>query len=232
MNNKLYHLNPDTGNINECEAKTPQECRFGQCNCDYNINNLLIKADFINKQNILKFPNFQKTDNNIYFLYFYYPKRFIEEHKGISEDIIKFIVNKFTFILKQELLKSVNNNITKFKNTCLVVMPSHSQNNWSNSLLKMSNTLCNDLQLENYSFLLQRFKEHDKLAFGGDRNIKSHLSTIRINLNHNYNINNKSIIILDDVTTTGNSLLAAQEILKQYDIKKIYLLALSKTIKQ
>lgn len=40
------------------------------------------------------------------------------------------------------------------------------------------------------------------------------------------------VLLMDDVTTSGNSLRACRDILKRYDVEKVYMLALGKTAKE
>lgn len=76
-----------------------------------------------------------------------------------------------------------------------------------------------------YSEALQRYKTIPKLSDGGVRNIGVHINSIKIN--PNYNIKNKNIILMDDITTSGSSMAASAQILKIAGASKVYCLALS-----
>lgn len=76
---------------------------------------------------------------------------------------------------------------------------------------------------------LERKETINKLSQGGNRNINVHLNSIILKANL-YEIKNKNIFIFDDVTTTGNSLLACKSIVERYNPNKVTCIALAKTI--
>jgi len=173
-----------------------------------------------------------QSDNGIYYLYPYYPTRYVE-HKGISEDIIAFkngdpnLIDKFSKEMKEALSELFKNYALKPKETCLVVVPSHLVGKWSKSLLKLARKLCQELNMANYSCALERVVEHEKLASGGNRSIDSHINTMK--LNPIFNMEGKTVIILDDVTTTGNSFYASREIIMDAGAKCTIAIAIGKT---
>lgn len=177
--------------------------------------------------------SFFSTDRGIFYLHPYYPKKYLE-HKGISQSIIEFKkgsqsqINKFTQEMKEALLERVGNEASKLKGICLVVMPSHSAEKWNYALLQMAGKLCEELNMLGYLYALKREVEHDKLSIGGDRSFISHINTIR--LNSGYDVKGKQIVVLDDITTTGNSLLASAQILLNAGAKRVRAIAIGKTI--
>src|SRR5207248_321232 len=58
---------------------------------------------------------------------------------------------------------------------------------------------------------LVRFKKIDKLAHGGDRSKDVHLNSVRVE--NSDLIKDRHVLLLDDVTKTGNSLTACSELL-------------------
>lgn len=68
----------------------------------------------------------------------------------------------------------------------------------------------------------------EKLAKGGNRSKQVHLSSLRVN-NENL-IRGKKVLIIDDVTTTNNSLLACKELLLEAEASEVYCLALGQTV--
>lgn len=76
---------------------------------------------------------------------------------------------------------------------------------------------------------LERITTINKLATGGDRSIDLHLKTIRLNSTLN-EIKGKNIFIIDDVTTTGNSLLACKSIVSKFEPNAVLCIALAKTV--
>ena len=111
----------------------------------------------------------------------------------------------------------------------LVLVPSHCHNEWSRSLLLVGQVICRDLQFLNYSRLLRRIRTHEKLSVGGNRSVESHLNTIEIGKR---DVSGKSVIILDDVTTTGNSIVACAKILKKAGATKVGAVVIGKTTRK
>lgn len=62
---------------------------------------------------------------------------------------------------------------------------------------------------KNKVYYLQRTKSIDKLAYGGCRDRQVHMKTI--STVDSIDINGDIILLMDDVTTTGNSLYACRE---------------------
>lgn len=161
---------------------------------------------------------FRRTDEGIYYLHTYYPKRY-EEHRGTSERIIDFkdgnseAIQMFTNELEVAIVNEIKVRQSRFTEKYVVIVPSHTKNQWSDSLLTVAHNLCERLQMNDYSEALVRFENHPKLAWGGNRSIQSHLDTIKIS--PEYDVEGKEFIILDDVTTSGGSIQACREILKE-----------------
>jgi hypothetical protein len=61
----------------------------------------------------------------------------------------------------------------------------------------------------------------------GDRSVEKHLGSI--NLKNKTLVKNRVVLLVDDVTTTGNSLVACTQILMEGDCKKVIHLAMAKT---
>ena len=79
------------------------------------------------------------------------------------------------------------------------------------------------------SSCLRRTKEIEPLHQGGSRDIKIHYASIEP-ANEKL-VANKTVLLLDDVSTSGNSLLACEKILKtKCGVKEVFKLAIWKTI--
>lgn len=89
-------------------------------------------------------------------------------------------------------------------------MPSSQKDRISEGLKRICIMICRRFNNIKYIKCLNRYKTIDKLAYGGDRNKKVHFNSIEICCEEDI-IANKNIILLDDVTITGNSLLAAKK---------------------
>lgn len=81
---------------------------------------------------------------------------------------------------------------------------------------------------KNKVYYLQRTKSIDKLAYGGCRDRQVHMKTI--STLDSIDINGDIILLMDDVTTTGNSLYACREILMEKGAKTVKMFALGKAV--
>lgn len=70
-------------------------------------------------------------------------------------------------------------------------------------------------------------KKNRKLAAGGNRDIKVHLDSIGVN--PDMSVADEVVLVVDDVTTSGNSLYACRDILMEHGAKRVALLALGQT---
>ena len=68
-----------------------------------------------------------------------------------------------------------------------------------------------------------------KLAYGGDRNIEIHYKSITTL--DDVDISGEIVLIMDDVTTTGNSLKACRDILINRGADVVEMLALGRTVR-
>ena len=68
-----------------------------------------------------------------------------------------------------------------------------------------------------------------KLACGGDRKLKVHLNSIRVDNEHL--IRGREVLLLDDITTTGNSFRACRMLLEQKGASLVKCLALAETVR-
>ena len=75
---------------------------------------------------------------------------------------------------------------------------------------------------------LTREKSINKLATGGNRNIDIHFRSI--STMNNMKIEGDVVLLMDDVTTTGNSLYACKEILLKKGAREVEMFALGKAI--
>ncbi len=80
----------------------------------------------------------------------------------------------------------------------------------------------------NKVYYLRRAKTIDKLAWGGRRDKEVHMNTITTM--DDVDISGDVVLLMDDVTTTGNSLYACKEILLNRGAKSVKMFALGKAI--
>ncbi|WP_330203597.1 hypothetical protein [Cyanobacterium sp. Dongsha4] len=74
---------------------------------------------------------------------------------------------------------------------------------------------------------LQRVRTIDKLSYGGCRDITVHMNSIEVVKKEL--IYNKNILVLDDVSTTGNSLKACAILLNNTGVNNVFCLSLAQT---
>lgn len=75
---------------------------------------------------------------------------------------------------------------------------------------------------------LVRTKKIAKLAHGGNRSIQTHLDSIEVLDAHL--IAGADVLLLDDITTSGNSLLACRQLLQAAGAGNVQMLAFGKTV--
>lgn len=113
------------------------------------------------------------------------------------------------------------------KNYIITVVPSSDPENLYTGIRKLAILLSNNGRIDGTS-CLRRHTKVEKKSYGGSRNIDVDLNSIEV-INKHLIIGN-NILLLDDVTTTGNSLLACQTLLIKFGASGVVKLALGKTI--
>lgn len=113
----------------------------------------------------------------------------------------------------------------------IVAVPSSAAGRWSPGVLRIGENLIKS----NRNFVdsmraLPRIKTIDKLARGGDRSVWTHEQSIGLD-DPMGRLPRKTILLLDDITTTGNSLMACAGILRTHaGVAQVVPLALGKTV--
>lgn len=96
------------------------------------------------------------------------------------------------------------------KNVALAVVPGHDPKKTSSGVRQIAKRLIAEGRHDATDCLV-RFKKVDKLATGGDRSERTHLQSVRVD--NAELIRDKDVVVLDDVTTSGNSLSACSKLL-------------------
>lgn len=125
-------------------------------------------------------------------------------------------INYFYNLLNQELCKGIT----------ICVVPAH-DNNPESGIIKLGKLLAQDGRVDKVHFL-QRVVDVEKLAEGGPRGKSVHLNSI--GTNDNYKIEGEVVLLMDDVTTSRNSLKACKKILLDSGAEKVSMFALGQTI--
>ncbi|WP_151736738.1 ComF family protein [Paenibacillus tengchongensis] len=123
-----------------------------------------------------------------------------------------------------DFFKRLDRNVSKGVSLCVV--PSHDPANTESGMKWIAQRLAQGGRVDATSCLV-RHKKIDKLAHGGERSKAVHLNSIRVD-NQDL-VKNKKVLLLDDVTTSNNSLWACQELLLKGGATVVQCLALAKT---
>ncbi len=110
----------------------------------------------------------------------------------------------------------------------LVTVPSHDPSKSINGIRELAQRICIDDPRVDATEVLVRQIKAEKLAHGGDRSIANHLKTLVVRSAPL--IRGKKVLLLDDVTSTGNSLRAGKHLLLQAGARVVHCAALGKTI--
>lgn len=172
-----------------------------------------------------------RDENGIYYLGIYHPYRRngvrnpeFDEYGGHIMDLKEDKIEGKKFFASK-----LNDSLLDNTNLAILCVPSHEAykigaNN------EIVNVVCKHRGMTDASLCLVRHTTVEKLATGGRRDVEVHLNSIRL---ENPNIlENRDILIVDDITTSGNSLKACEIIVRQNvrTVKSITCLVYGKTI--
>lgn len=156
-----------------------------------------------------KNPNFNKVNGG-----------YILDLKENNKNGIRYFVNK----IEEEFKKY--SNIDEFN--IITIVPSSKKNVISEGLKTLVNAIAENYDCMEYVQCLNRNRTVEKKANGGLRSKQLEIDTIdAINKKR---INRANILLFDDVTTTGKSLIACKEILIKNGAKNVICIALGKTV--
>lgn len=179
------------------------------------------------------------NDNNIYYLYDYYKKWWIDnfpEKEFYKKSYFSFIMLKkgehnpnrhFKFVT------AVHNLLKMLKGEWIICsIPGHEKT------LNITNALHSQILSKVYlepgqtiqNTLIQRSYTVDKKSMSANERVKDYKIEMKsLLINDKINIKNKNIIVFDDITTTGCSMIAAKELLLEAGAKNVVCVALGKT---
>ena len=113
------------------------------------------------------------------------------------------------------------------KAVTICVVPSSNAENVVTGMTKLGKKLASNGRNDKVNYLI-REKSIQKLALGGNRSEAVHYNSIGID--PNTSIQGDVVLLMDDVTTTGNSLYACKEILLANGAEHVEMFALGKAI--
>lgn len=112
---------------------------------------------------------------------------------------------------------------------CIVVVPPHDSGSNNSGIKRLAQEIANKNKLVDGTSCLSRHKSINKIATGGSRNQETHLKSIKVVSEEI--IKGKKILLFDDISTTGNSLKACQDLLKSAGAETVKCFVLGKTIR-
>lgn len=201
---------------------------------------------------------FHALYSDIYFLYDYIPgprrndyedqgvklSKNVEECVKLNEELIKYknsdkFVKKFTEPLYESIEEIYNTYFKDKDGIALLTVPPSKKNKTpqpkkSIDLIKKwqeYGKIEPDFEIHNYYDLLTRYISVPS-SKEGDRTIKKHKDSIKFNEEKDLSGLNIGYIILDDITTSGNSMYACRDILTEKGLKnkEIISLAIARTV--
>ena len=129
----------------------------------------------------------------------------------------------------EEFRKSVAKELGSDFPVCVV--PSHmaSVDNSMSPTARLAKGLVKSNNLIDATNCILRVRSISKLSRGGNRDLAVHLNSVKV-VNSSV-IKGKTVLLLDDVMTTGNSLDACRQLLLRAGAKNVLCLALAKTVR-
>lgn len=109
------------------------------------------------------------------------------------------------------------------------IVPGHKADSLSKPLTDIIRVLAARTGATPMPGLLRRKSDIEKLAHGGNRSLPTHLTSIAVT--NPIEIVGKTVLVLDDVMTSGNSLAACEFLLRQANVRNVITLALAKTVR-
>lgn len=108
----------------------------------------------------------------------------------------------------------------------VAVVPGHRHDVLSSGIRKLVSSAAKKKGILDLTGVLQRERTIQKLQQGGDRRPEVHFGSIVVR--HKKEIEGKKIVLFDDVTVTGNSLVVCKKLLIGTGAKNVSMVALTK----
>lgn len=191
---------------------------------------------FINTYDI-KTINF--NNNVIYYMYDYYKKWFVDKYpnnKAYKDSYNSFISLKnfeYNNYKSYKFPAAIKKFLERFDSSwCICTVPGHEKTNDDNdynSIAAVIDMIYSEIKPNKYYNLIKRRYDIEEKHLSKNRKFDIKFEQNSLKLNEKYNIKNKNIIIFDDITTTGLSLLACKELLLSAGAAKVVMIALGRT---
>ncbi len=146
-----------------------------------------------------------------------------------KEEKRKESISFFKNVLKEEFTNFIKFLPPDFRQKTLIsLVPSSTEKKYNNNMFNICEYLCREFNIFNGLTILSRqYSVGTAHLCGSHRNIKTHLESIIVNTPEF--IKGKSIILFDDVTTSGVSFEACELLLLESEAKEVLCIALGKT---
>lgn len=178
------------------------------------------------------FTNESWNDTNEIVIYSNYHKYWLDREHGIKNPLFDVFSGKILDLKEGKLgaIRYFYNLITTeiCNDVTICVVPSSDEHKKQTGMTMLGEMLAQDGNRINKVYYLQRTTSIDKLAMGGNRNKQVHLNSITTL--DEMDIQGDVVLLMDDVTTTGNSLYVCKEILLSRGASKVEMFALGRAI--
>ena len=178
------------------------------------------------------FVNESWNNTNEIVIYSNYHKYWLDRERKIRNPLFDVFSGKILDLKEGKLIavkyfyNLINPEICE--NVTICVVPSSNENKKNTGMAMLGEMLAKDGKRINKVYYLQRTHSIEKLATGGNRNKEVHMNSI--STLEDVDIQGDVVLLMDDVTTTGNSLYACKEILLSKGAEKVEMFALGRAI--
>lgn len=169
----------------------------------------------------------------LYYLRNYHPLKW----QGEENDSFDYFSDKILELKNKEQtsidlwFEELKKHLKMDESFAIAVVPSHLSGNQVSGIHLVAQKLAKFLpeKITDATLCLIRVKNIDPLSRGGNRKLNTHLESMEV-INFEL-IQNKNVLLLDDVATSGNSLRAGKELLLKAGASKVKCIALGKTVR-
>ncbi|MBQ3558768.1 MAG: hypothetical protein IJA07_04560 [Agathobacter sp.] len=178
------------------------------------------------------FTNESWNDTNEIVVYSNYHKYWLDKERGIKNPLFDVFSGKILDLKEGKIgaikffFELINPEICNDVTICVV--PSSDEAKKETGMTMLGEMLAKEGRRVNKVYYLQREHSIKKLATGGKRDKEVHLNSITTL--DEMNIQGDVVLLMDDVTATGNSLYVCKEILLSKGADKVEMLALGRAI--
>lgn len=189
------------------------------------------ETDCDEKEALMVFVNEEWNDTGDIVVYSNYHKYWLDRERKIKNPLFDVFSGKILDLKegKQDAIQYFYNLIDAEirEGITICVVPSSNSEKVVTGIGKLGEMLAENGRV-NKVYFLRREKSIDKLAIGGNRDKEVHMHSI--STVEDMDITEDIVLLMDDVTTTGNSLYACKELLLMRGAGKVEMFALGKAI--